>query len=170
MNPIQIKLWITCRAKLLLYKVIYRGRLNVGRDITFRRSFIINIADVGDPRLIIGDGCFFNNGCSINCHSRIEIGASCLFGENVKIYDHNHVFQDTSEPIKDQGLAASFVRIEEDCWLGSNVVVLPGITIGKGSIIGAGTVVSRSIPSQSVVVSRQALLCKNRGECKWTEL
>ena len=77
----------------------------------------------------IGDNVFFNNGTSIAAKEKIEIGDNCIFGENVKIYDHNHVFKDLQKPIMKQGFSTKSVHIGSNCWLGSNVVVLCGANI-----------------------------------------
>ena len=84
--------------KLSYYRMKYGSRLKVGKNVHFRKGFIINLAKEG--KLSIGDGCFFNNYCSINCHDEIIIGKDNLFGEGVKIYDHNHVFNDKNIDMK----------------------------------------------------------------------
>ena len=99
----------------------------------------------------IGDNVFFNNGTSMAAKEKIEIGDNCIFGENVKIYDHNHVFKDLQKPIMKQGFSTKSVHIGSNCWLGSNVVVLCGANIGDNCVIGAGCIVSGDIPCNSIV-------------------
>lgn len=98
----------------------------------------------------IGRDCFFNNGCSINCNNQIVIGNGSLFGENVKIYDHNHRFN-KDELIKNQGFSNGKVSIGNHCWIGSNVVILKNTIINDNCVIGAGCIISGEIPENTIV-------------------
>ena len=121
------------------YKLIYGKRLQFGKKSTFRRRFYVYIE--GDGRVDIGDDCFFNNGASLNSLSSITIGDRCVFGEDVKIYDHNHKFRDLTRPVKDQGFSSKPVVIGSDTWVCSNCVILQGVTIGSHCVIGANCLV-----------------------------
>ena len=136
-------------AKLSYYKLKYGGRLKVGRGVHFRKGFIINMSKKG--QLNIGDGTFFNNYCSINCHDKITIGKNNLFGEGVKIYDHNHVFNDKSINMKKSYRCRSVV-IGDENWFGSDVIVLSGAKIGKRNVFGANMVVDSEFGSEQLVV------------------
>lgn len=83
--------------------------------------------------------------------------ASVIFGENVKIYDHNHQFVDAKTRLKDQGYATSAVTIGNRCWFGSNVIVLKGVNIGNNCVIGAGSIINQDIPDDSIVMSNRDL-------------
>ncbi len=102
----------------------------------------------------IGSGCFFNNNCSINSLSKITIGDNCLFGEGVKIYDHNHEFKKSNILIKDQGYSMAPISIGSNCWIGSNVMILKGVTIGDNSVIGGGSIIFKNVPANTVVVNK----------------
>lgn len=65
----------------------------------------------------IGNNVFFNNYCSLNAIERIIIGDGTIFGENVKVYDHNHCYQDPNVPIKEQGFTSAPVNIGKHCWI-----------------------------------------------------
>lgn len=106
----------------------------------------------GRASLVIGRKVFFNNNCSISCLGKIEIGNDCLFGENVKIYDHNHKYKNKNALIRNQGFDVGFVVIGNNCWIGSNVTVLKNVTIGDNCVIGANCLVYKDIPSNSVVM------------------
>lgn len=67
-------------------------------------------------------------------------------------------------PIREQGVTREGIIIEDDCWLGSGVKVLDGVTIGKGCVIGANSVVTKDIPPYSVAVGAPARVIKKRGE------
>jgi acetyltransferase-like isoleucine patch superfamily enzyme len=74
------------------------------------------------------------------------------------------VYTDPDKYIKDQGITAEGITIEDDVWLASNVVVVDGVTIGKGSVVGAGAVVNKSLPPYSVAVGVPAKVVKDRRE------
>lgn len=140
---------IKAAVKKMFYKAANGTRITFGNSVTFRNSFSLMIGKNG--RVSIGANCFFNNGCSINCLDSVKIGAGTIFGENVKIYDHNHRFADFSVPIKEQGYTQAPVSIGRHCWLGSNVVVLKGAVIGDNCVIGAGCVIEGEIPDGTLV-------------------
>ena len=100
-----------------------------------------------------------NNYCSINCLENIEIGENTLFGEGVKIYDHNHQY--SSEKIEHQKFTTAPVKIGKNCWLGSNVIILKGVTIGDNVILGAGCVIYKDIPANSIVINKQEQIIRN---------
>lgn len=137
------------KMKTFYFDLRYRDRVVFNGIIKFRAGFKIVIDDNG--KVIFGNRCFFNNYCSINCKSSIVIGDYCIFGENVKIYDHNHCYVDENIPIADQGFKAKPVHIGKNCWIGSNCVILPGVTIGNHSVIGAGCIIYKDIPEDSLV-------------------
>lgn len=122
---------------------------------TFRRFF--NVYLERGATLKIGKACFFNHGCSINALVKIEIGDECIFGEGVKVYDHNHRFADAVVKIKEQGFTTAPVNIGNRCWIGSNVVILKGACIGNNCVIGAGCIIAQEIPDNSIVTMDRQL-------------
>ena len=66
------------------------------------------------------------------------------------------------QPIMKQGVKREFVKIEDDCWIAANTVILAGVTIGKGSVIAAGSVVNKDVPPYSVVAGVPAKVIKSR--------
>lgn len=89
--------------------------------------------------------------------NKITIGEGTIFGENVKIYDHNHCYKDTSIPIKAQGYTSAPIRIGKHCWIASNVTILKGVTIGDNCVIGAGCMIHKDVPEGTVLLNRQNL-------------
>lgn len=84
-----------------------------------------------------------------------------LIGSGVQVYVSNHSFNDTSKPIYFQGHdTIKKVRIKAGCWIGANTIILPGVTIGKNSVIGAGSIVTKDIPDNCVVVGCPARVIK----------
>lgn len=79
-------------------------------------------------------------------------GGGTIFGESVKIYDHNHRFHE-DKPIKEQGYSNGEVHIGGHCWIGSGVIILKGADISDNCVIGAGCVVDGCVPKGSVVTA-----------------
>jgi lipopolysaccharide O-acetyltransferase len=105
----------------------------------------------GDECEIVGGSSFFAQG------EGIEIGRGVLMAWNVQIYDSHHETADRGRPIREQGVArAGRVSIGDGAWLGANVVVFPGVTIGRNAIIGANSVVTRDVPDYATAVGAPA--------------
>ena len=132
--------------------------ITIDKGFRARDNFNITIGRSG--RLTIGSNCFFNNNCSVNCLGQIEIGGNNQFGEVVLFYDHNHVYTDKHNLIADQGYNIGSIKIGNNCWIGSNVVILKNVEIGDNVVIGAGCIIHKSIPSNSVVTNHQNLVIK----------
>lgn len=91
----------------------------------------------------------------IGCSGKIAIGNNVMFGPRCSLFAENHVFSDTGASIKSQGVKRRGITVEDDCWIGSNVIILDGVTIGRGSVIGAGTLVAKDVPPGSVVIDKR---------------
>lgn len=105
-------------------------------------------------KLIIGDGVFFNRSCSIISKRFISIGSNTLFGENVKIYDHDHIHV----PFLEKNMFNSnSIIIGKGCWFGCNVVILKGVKIGDNVTVGANLTIYKDIPSNVVLTSTMPL-------------
>ena len=145
------KIWyhILAIVKKFLYKILYRKKIEIAKNVTWRRDFSVMIEKNG--KLQIGKGCFFNNGCTIGVNNSVIIENGSIFGENVKIYDHNHRFADTTKSIKSQGYSNGTVHIGKHCWIGSNVCILKNADIGNNCVIGAGCVISEKIKDNTIV-------------------
>ena len=135
-------------------------KIILGQNISLRNY--IHIIVQNGAFLEIKENVFLNNHCSINCLKHISIGKNTLFGENVKLYDHNHSYERNESGLKiyHQEFSKAPIIIGENCWLGSNVVVLKGVTIGDNCIIGAGCIIFKDIPANSTVVNNQNLSIK----------
>ncbi|MDC8106315.1 acyltransferase [Chryseobacterium sp. PTM-20240506] len=142
----------------IIYKNI--GKAIFGKNINFRNYIHILVKDEGI--LEIGDNVFMNNFCSINCLDHISIGENTLFGENVKLYDHNHAHQSIPEfKIFHNEFTKAPIKIGKNCWLGSNVTILKGVNIGDNCIIGAGCTIYKDIPANTTVLNKQELIFKS---------
>ncbi len=94
----------------------------------------------------------------------VVIGNDVITGPNIQIFSENHNFNETKLIIKEQGVSKQTTTIGDNCWLGGDVTILAGITIGDGCVIAAGSVVTRSVPPNSVVAGVPAKVIKNRGD------
>ncbi len=130
-----------------------------GDNVTISRGVMVRPSSYygGD----LGKGLVMGNNSSIGpygyvgCSGKIIIGNNVMFGPKCSLFAENHIFSDVKTSIKSQGVKQKGIVIEDDCWIGSNVIILDGVTIGKGSVIGAGTIITKSIPECSVVVDRR---------------
>lgn len=91
---------------------------------------------------------------------RIEIGNEVRIADSVRMYSFNHKFGDVNIPISEQGYSAKGIKINDNVWIGSGVVILDGVTIGANSVIGAGAVVTKDIPANSVATGVPAQVIK----------
>lgn len=117
-----------------------------------------------DPSLYIGDGTSIQPHVHIAVAGKMEIGRNVLMGSRVFITDHDHVFDDPSLPVGEQALAVAPVKIEDFAWLGENVVVLKGVTIGHHAVVGANSVVTHDIPPFAVAAGVPARVIRQRPE------
>lgn len=128
--------------------------------------------------LEIGTNVQVNDYVHIACIENIYIGDNVLIGSKVFISDHNHGIYDgdnqsNPEEIPEKRfLYSAPVRIEKNSWIGENVSILPGVTIGFGAIIGANSVVTSNIPSKSIAVGAPAKVVKvfNDLTKKWDKI
>jgi acetyltransferase-like isoleucine patch superfamily enzyme len=104
--------------------------------------------------LKIGKGTYFNRGTEIVASSAVFIGADCKIARDVIIMDTDQ------HPLDATGLKMNPVVIEDRVWLGSRAIVLKGVCIGHDSIVGAGAIVTKSVPPYSVVVGPAARVIK----------
>ncbi len=90
----------------------------------------------------------------------VTIKTRSIIAQNVVMSGLNHVYEDPTLSVDEQGVIVKPIVIEEDCWIGANVVVTAGVTIGKHTIIAAGSVVTKSTPPFSVVGGNPAKVIK----------
>lgn len=112
----------------------------------------------------IGKDTSINHGALIDAcgRKRIIIGENCMIGPYVVIRSADHIFKDISRPMREQGHIYGNIIIEDDCWIGSHVTITKNVKIGKGSVIGANSVVTKDIPPYSVVMGVPARVVRSR--------
>lgn len=135
-------------------------RINIGKEVAIERG--VDIAGGENCQIEIGENTFIGPYTCIGGPGHVKIGKHCLIAAQTGIIANNHNFADPLQKIRDQGVTQKGIVIEDDCWLGFGVKVLDGVTIGQGSVIGAGAVVTKDIPAYSVAVGVPAKAIANR--------
>ena len=141
-------------------KIIFGNRVTIGKYAIIRPGNLYG----GEPGegLRVGDHSNIGPYCYIGCSGFISIGNNVMISPRVSIYAENHVFDSPDATIKSQGVKRESVVIEDDCWIAANSILLAGVTIGKGSVVAAGSVVTQDVPPYSVVAGVPARIIKNR--------
>ncbi len=130
-----------------------QGQIRLGaRVILYSRPVRIVLATFPDGLLEIGDRTFLNYGVDICAVKLVRIGCDCLIGTHVSILD-NDFHQLTA---RDQMPESRPVLIGDGVWIGTRAVILPGVTIGRGAVVGAGSVVTSDITERSLAVGNPA--------------
>jgi acetyltransferase-like isoleucine patch superfamily enzyme len=131
------------------------GRLEIGPNVLLEPDVWITTAGTG--RVRIGEGTFLNIGVMVAAVERVEIGAHCMLANGCFVTDANHRFDDPAKPITWQGFSSKGpTRIGDNVWLGANVVVTSGVTIGERCVIGANSVVTQDVPAFSIAAGAPA--------------
>ena len=131
-------------------------------NVNFLKFCNVLVGEEGS--LKIEKNVFFNNYCAINCFGTIEIGENSIFGEGVKMYDHNHAFAFTDRAelkVEREKFTVGFIKVGKNCWIGSNVTILKNVEIGDNVIIGANCLIHKSVPSNSIVKANTAYIIEN---------
>ena len=125
--------------------------VSVGNKCLFEPNIIFKIDAKWslEKRITIGNNVFIGTGAEFNISQQIKIGDRCLIASGCRFVDHDHGFAKAG-PIASQGVEFRAIEIENDVWLGANVIVLKGVKIGAGSVIGAGAVVTKNVPSNQI--------------------
>ncbi|PDS23726.1 acyltransferase [Flavobacterium branchiophilum] len=92
----------------------------------------------------------------------LTIGNDCIVGQYFSCHPENHVFTDVNQPIRNQGVTRKGIDIGNDCWIGSKVTILDGVSIGHGCVIAAGSVVTKSFGDRAIIGGVPAKLLKTR--------
>lgn len=140
--------------------LIFGDYVTISRGVMIRPSSYYG-GDLG-AGLIMGEHSSIGPYGYIGCSGKIVIGNNVMFGPKCSLFAENHNFTDTETSIKSQGVNQKGITIEDDCWIGSNVIILDGVTIGKGSVIGAGALVTKDIPAGSLVIDKREKRIRRR--------
>ena len=143
----------------LSVRLIGRIRFRADGDVEFGQGVClvgdvvpIEFVSYKGSRISIGDHTFINYGSSITAYKQVKIGRHCLLGHHLLIVDRNELGIEQREVAP----PAAPVIIEDHVWIGSHVIILPGVCIGRHAAIGAGRVVTRDIPANCLAVGNPA--------------
>lgn len=159
-SHIQLGARVNLRDNVNLNASEWNGHIVLHEGVTLDRG--VDIKTHADGHIEIGKYTYISP-YSCLAGPNITIGESCLIASHVSIYANNRNYADPTRFIGEQGMRTEGVVIEDDCWLGTGVKVLDGVTIGRGSVIGAGAVVTHDIPPYSVAVGVPARVVAQRG-------
>lgn len=129
-----------------------------GKDV-----FVSSGCTFTEPNIEFGNDVYVGRNCVFqSSFGLIKIGNHVMFGPGVHIHGGNHIFRDTgrlmTQALPKKAGDDGVVVVEDDCWIGANTIILSNVTIGRGSVIGAGSVVTKDVPPYTVYVGSPA--CK----------
>lgn len=141
--------------------VVNRGEIRIGEWALFESTVTpVSLRSHPGARLRIGGRCYFNFGVCIESRAEVTIGDRCHLGQYV------HVMDNDQHDVVDHGTRPGSrpVVLEDDVWIGARTIVLKGVTIGRGTSIGAGSVVTRSLPPRCVAAGVPAKVIRYLDE------
>lgn len=139
-----------------------KDNITIGKNSSFVQPSYISAIN---GTVVIGDNISCNSNVTIDASEdggKIIIGNNVMIGQNTVIRSSNHRFDRMDIPIRYQGHVGSTITIEDSVWIGANCVILSGVIIGKHSVIGAGSIVTKSIPEYSIAVGNPARVIRRR--------
>ena len=131
---------------------IKNGTARFGKEQITRGNAVFRVEG---GELVVGDKCFFNQNVSITCKKNIVIGDRCQIANNVVIVDHDHAGSENWG-----SYVETPVVIGNDVWIGANVVIMRGTTIGDKAVIGAGSIVKGNVPAGKVFYQKRETIIK----------
>ena len=133
--------------------LFFDDNVTIGRGVMIRPSSYYG-KDLGEG-LVVGKNSAIGPYGYVGCSGKIVIGENVMLGPKCSLFGENHVFSDSSVPIKVQGVKKIGINIGDDCWIGSNCIILDGVTIGKGCVTGAGTLITKDVPPGRIVMDKR---------------
>jgi acetyltransferase-like isoleucine patch superfamily enzyme len=137
--------------------------ITIAQDVSIKEYTMVN---ANEGSVSIGKRSWIGPYCLVYGNGTVHIGKDVLIAAHTSINTVSHVAVDTSSPMNSQGIYRDAVVIEEDVWIGLNCTILQGVTVGRGSIIGAGAVVTRDIPPFSIAMGVPARVVGSRIEIR----
>lgn len=143
-----------------LIHVAGTANIRIGEQSRISRDVELGTEEAGQINL--GQNVRINRGTTVFAYQEISIGRDTLIGEFVTIRDANHAIT-AGTPIRTQGHEASPIHIGKDVWIGRGAVILPNVTIGDGSVIGANSVVTKDVAAGMIAVGSPAKAIRQRA-------
>ena len=147
---------------------LYLQMKSVGRNVYICSGYNISSME----NIAIGDDVWIGYNCMMSGEGCLTIGSGTIISHNIEIWTQNHRYEafDLESIPYDRKFIKKAVNIGENVWIGSKVIILPGINIGEGAVIGAGSVVTKDVPSYAVVGGNPAKLLKYRDKEQYLNL
>lgn len=149
-----------------LVQLAGENQISIGYDTTILSGCRLSVYGdkiSNEPAIQIGNRCYLSFGISIlgSSTGKVKIGDNVLFASNIMVTNENHGINPESDiPYMAQPLSIKDVEVSDGCWIGENVCILPGVKIGKKCVIGAGSIVTKSIPDYCIAVGIPARVIK----------
>jgi lipopolysaccharide O-acetyltransferase len=137
-------------------------RISIGDSVFVGAGSWLQVLDDGpDVALELGDGTSIAGNCVLSAARSVRLGSQVLLARNVYVSDHIHAYSDVARAVLEQGVERiQAVVIEDGAWLGQNVVICPGVRIGRGAVVGANSVVIEDVPDHSLAVGAPARIVR----------
>jgi acetyltransferase-like isoleucine patch superfamily enzyme len=134
------------------------GRIAIGSGVFVGSGSWLQVLEGGEGvALELGDGTSIAGNCVLSAARSVRLGSKVLLARNVYVSDHIHAYRDTAHAVLEQGVEqVEPVVIEDGAWLGQNVIVCPGVRIGRGAVVGGNSVVLEDVPDYSLAVGSPA--------------
>ena len=150
-----------------------RGQIKIGNNSgigSYSRLIIsMSFNNLGEY-IHIGDNVGIGEFAYLGGAGGLEIGDDCIIGQYLSCHPENHNYEDAETPIRLQGVKRKGIKIGRNCWIGSKVTILDGVSIGDSCIIAAGAVVTRSMPPNSIIAGVPAKPIKKIYQDKYPSL
>ena len=151
--------------KSVLGKIIcdWPNGITIGNHCVIEDNIVLKITKpfVKENVIKIGNRVFIGCGTQFNCNTQIIIDDDCLIASNTTFVDTGHEIT-LGININEQPLTVAPIKLEKDVWIGTGCIILKGVTIGEGSIVGAGSLVNKSIPPNQIWAGTPAKFMRNR--------
>lgn len=142
--------------------IIGSGNITIGNNVKFGNRCAIYVSEnlFKTPQLIIGDNTVINYQCGISVEKKVVIGNNCVIAGETMIFDNNShgIKYENGRKMTEDDVAP--IKIEDYVWIGMRSIILKGVTIGKGAVVAAGSVVTQNVPSMTVVGGNPAQVLK----------
>lgn len=124
---------------------------------------VYNFRGLPQSGIWVGRNCFVGEFCLIRGQGGVHVGDAVLLAPRVQMLAVNHLFNDPSRPVIQQGITARGIVVEDGAWIGAGAILLDGARVGEGAVVGAGAVVTGDVPPHTLAVGVPARVVRRLG-------